>query len=163
MDAYVCRSLLDHLVEKGLLKTGSAPADVAKWLGSLELPDELAAIMQHHWVLDHSDLDKVSLISAESIRNDEFTPTLLRYKMLNVGHAINGDWFVIDFGTDKCTPGFVSHEEWSGFPDETEDPHDYFAPLANTLEAFLIRVDEGRFMPIDYYEAQDWNEHRDEE
>lgn len=163
MNFELTESLLRKL-DSGQLRIGSAPDDVVHWLDGLGLPKSLARIMQHHWVQEDCSFDEanVDLLSATSIRNDEFTPALLKHRMLNVGNAINGDWFVIDFATEKCAPGFVSHEEWSGLPDETADPHDFFAPHAKTLEAFLQSVDKGQDMPIDYYEACEWNENRDE-
>jgi hypothetical protein len=156
MNFDLCANLLHHL-DRGRLKIGKAPADVIIWLNNLNLPPNLAHIIQYYWVSDDCCLldRSINLWSAKSIQDDEETQPLLAAEFLKIGEAMNGDCFVIDFSTESCSPGFVNHEECTL---GQSDPREYFQPIASSFEALLKRVDEGCYIPEDYFEAEDYNE-----
>ena len=117
----------------------------------------LLRFMQWDWPQSDCQIAHVSIKSSASFYADEATAPLLKHKFLNVGSAPNGDTFVIDFSTDACVPGFITHEEWSHLSDEPQDPRLFFQPIGRTFESFLYRAVEGRYIPTDYYAAKEFN------
>jgi hypothetical protein len=79
---------------------------------------------------------------------------LLAGKFIRLGDAPNGDIFVVDFSTESFPVGFITHEEYGG----SSDPRKYFCPVARSMESFLYRAEEGRYVPADYYAAQSFNQ-----
>jgi hypothetical protein len=49
--------------------------------------------------------------------------------------------------------GFITHKEYDG-----ADPRKYFCPVARSIETLLYRAAEGRYVPVDYYEARSFNQ-----
>ena len=157
MNTSLCASFLHHLDDGGL-EVGAASDEIQAWLTGIGLPIELLHLLQDDWPQADGDLGEMYLVfSSESIRADEMTPPLQEARFLNVGSAVNGDFFVIDFASEACIPGYVSHEEWSPDEDPPLNPRDFFQPIARSFESLLYRLVEGRFVPIDYYAAEEFN------
>jgi hypothetical protein len=157
MNRNVCREFIKYLDRDGSLQSGNAPQHVKKWLDELGLPSELAAVMKWDWPQVGGHIAHIAVHSSASIYGDEATAHLLKHQFLNLGSAPNGDWFVIDFKTDACVPGFVTHEEWSPWSDEPQDPRPFFQAIARTFDSFLYRAVEDRYIPTDYYAAREFN------
>jgi hypothetical protein len=157
MNSHLCGEFIGHLDQDGSLQCGHAPEHIMKWLEELNLPMDLLRFMQWRWPQSDGYIAHISVRSSVSIHADEMTSPLLKHKFLNAGFAPNGDWFVIDFSTEACVPGFVTHEEWCPWTDETEDARKFFQPIARSLESFLCRAVEGRYLPTDYYAAKEFN------
>jgi len=155
MNFGMCESLLRHL-DDGSLRIGQAPQPTQDWLRDLNLPRSLCQIMRYHWVQDDCSFSEFEVFSSKSIQADEFTPTFLSHSFLYIGDAGNGDWLAIDFATEACQPGLVSHEECAH--EDGDNPREYFEPIAKSFEGLLYRIDEGRFIPVDYFQAHDYNE-----
>jgi hypothetical protein len=157
MNHSLCREFISHLDQDGSLKSGYAPKKIATWLEQLGLPMDLLRFMQWDWPQTDCQIAHISIMSSASFHTDEATACLLKHKFLNVGSAPNGDTFVIDFSTEICVPGFITHEEWSPWSDEPQDPRQFFQPIARTFDSFLYRVVEGKYLPTDYYAAREFN------
>ena len=157
MNRSVCREFLNHLDHDESLACEHAPQHIAKWLEELNLPMGLLRVMQWDWPQADGCIAHVRIMASASLYADEATAHLLPHKFLNVGSAPNGDWFVVDFSTEACVPGFITHEEWSPWSDEPEDARKFFQPIARSFDSFLYRAVEGRYLPTDYYAAKDFN------
>jgi hypothetical protein len=157
MNYNVCKDFIWHLDQDESLKCGHAPKKIATWLEKLELPIDLLRLMQWNWPQTDCQIAHISIMSSISLHADEATACLLKHKFMNVGSAPNGDMFVIDFSTKACVPGFITHEEWSSWSDEPQDPRQFFQPIARTFDSFLYRVVEGKYLPTDYYAAREFN------
>ena len=157
MNHSLCREFIQHLDQDESLKSGYAPEHIKNWFEELGLPMDLLRFMQWDWPQTDCQIAHIAIQSSTSLHADEVTAHLLKHKYLNVGSAPNGDWFVIDFSTDACVPGFITPGEWSPWSDEPQDPHQFFQPIARTFDSFLYRVVEGRYLPTDYYAAKEFN------
>jgi hypothetical protein len=159
----LCREFIKFLDRDGSLKSGYAPEPVIQWLEGLDLPMDLLRFLQWDWPQTDCQLAHIRIQSSVAIRGDEATTTFLKYKFFNAGWAPNGDWFLIDFSTDACAPGFVTHDEWIPWGDESGDPREFFQPVARNFESFLYRLVEDRYLPTDFYAAREYNEFLAEE
>jgi hypothetical protein len=157
MNQELCREFINHLDRNGSLKSGAAPKNIQKWLHGLALPNSLLRFMLWNWPQTDGQIGHISILSSASLYADEATAHLLKHKFLNAGSAPNGDLFVIDFSTESCVPGFITHEEWCPSSDEPQDPRLFFQPIARTFTSFLYRVVEDRYLPTDYYAAKEFN------
>jgi hypothetical protein len=157
MNGHLCGEFLCHLDKDGSLKCGHAPEHMKKWLEELNLPMNFLRFMQWSWPQSDGYIAHVSVLSSTSIYTAEATSPLLKHKVLNAGFAPNGDWFVIDYSTEACVPGFITHEEWCPWSAETEDARAFFQPIARSFESFLYRAVERRYLPRDYYVAKEFN------
>jgi hypothetical protein len=153
----LCREFISHLDQDGSLKSGNAPKKIGTWLEKIGLPIDLLRFMQWDWPQTDCQIAHIFIMSSASLHADEATAYLLKQKFLNVGSAPNGDTFVIDFSTEACVPGFITHEEWSPWSDEPRDPRQFFQPIARNFDSFLYRVVEGKYLPTDYYAAREFN------
>lgn len=153
----VCEEFIHHLDQDGSLECDNAPEHIKKWLEDLNLPMGLLRFMQWEWPQTDGFIAHIRILSSASLYADEATAPLLKHKFINAGSAPNGDTFVIDFSTEACVPGFITHEEWSPCSDKPGDPREFFQPIARSFESFLYRAVEGRYLPTDYYAARDFN------
>jgi hypothetical protein len=157
MNQSLCREFIQHLDQESSLKSGPAPKRIENWLEELGLPLDFLRFMQWNWPQTDCQIAHIAIQSSESLYADEVTTLLLKHKFFNAGSAPNGDWFVIDFSTEACVPGFITHEEWSPWSEEPQDPRQFFQPIARSFDTFLYRVVEGKYLPTDYYAASDFN------
>jgi len=157
MNQSLCREFIQHLDRDESLKSGYAPEHIINWFEKLGLPWDLLRFMQWDWPQTNCRIAHIAIKSSASLYADEATAHLLKNKFLNAGSAPNGDWFVIDFSTEACVPGFITHEEWSPWSREPENPRQFFQPIARSFDSFLYRVVESRYLPTDYYAAKAFN------
>jgi hypothetical protein len=157
MNQSLCREFIQHLDRDESLQSGNAPDHIKNWLEGLTLPMDLLRFLQWDWPQVDCQIAHISIMSSESLYSDEVTPHLLKHNFLNAGSAPNGDWFVIDFSSGACMPGFITHEEWSPWADEPQDSRPFFEPIARNFDSFLYRVLEGKYLPTDYYAAREFN------
>jgi|GEM_PF-2879346 len=158
MNESICSEFIQHLDQHGSLECGRAPEHIIAWIDDLNLPDGLARFMMHNWPQADGFITHIRISSSLSLYADEATGPLLKHKFLNAGFAPNGDWFVIDFSTETCRPGFVTLCEWTPWLDEPTDPRRFFEPIARSFESFLYRVVERLYLPTDSYAAKEFNE-----
>jgi hypothetical protein len=67
---------------------------------------------------------------------------------------------VVRCDSEPCEVGFITHEEYWEHKDE---PEKVYERIARSLDSLLYRVVEGRYVPIDYYAAKEFNEFLAEE
>jgi hypothetical protein len=163
MNHSLCREFIQYLDQDGNLRAGNAPKPIAAWLAGLGLPHGLSCFMQWDWPQQDGYLAHIAIFSSSSLHQHPATARLAEHQFLNAGSAPNGDWFVIDFSTEACAPGFITHEEWNPWADAPADPRPFFQPIARNFEAFLYRVAERRYLPTDYYAAREFNQFLKEE
>ena len=143
----LCYDLMVHLGSDDL-EQGRAPEDVSAWFDVLGLESGFRHFLQWTWPQVAGVLGLVHLYSSRQIRDDEDAELYARHQLLCVGHALNGDPFVLDYAQTPVVPCFVSHGEF--WPDKTQDPRRWLAPLAPSLHAFWWRQCEGLYVPMDY-------------
>jgi hypothetical protein len=158
MKKSVCSEFIHHLDQDGGLECGNAPEHIKAWFENLDLPTDLLRFMQWEWPQTDGFIAHIRILSSASLFAAKTTHALMKHKFMNAGSAPNGDMFVIDFSTEACAPGFITHEEWRPWSDEPKDPRKFFQPIARSFESFLFRVVEGRYIPTDYYAARDFND-----
>lgn len=146
--------LLMHHLDRGQLRVGNAPQAVQDWLESLGLPLDLLRFLQWSWPQEECSFGAIDIHGSESLPLLDRADVFLASKLLRIGSGPNGDFFAIDFSVDSCPVGFVTHEEWDG----ESDPRPHFEPVTRSIESFLNRVAEDRFVPCDYYAAREFNE-----
>jgi hypothetical protein len=156
----VCRELICHLDKDGSLGIEASSKAVVKWLEAAELPWNLDMMIRHYWPQQESQIGHISWLTASELVQREQQPLFMAAKLLEVGSAPNGDPFVIDFSSDACAVGFVSHEEFS---DNEAEVRKVFQPIARSFASFLHRVAEERYLPTDYFAAKAFNEFLREE
>jgi hypothetical protein len=76
--------------------------------------------------------------------------------MLPIGSAINGDLLVLSFTEESCEVGLVSHDEFW----EDGDARSAYVAVTPSIDEFLWRAAEGRYLPIDFYAADELQEMR---
>ena len=76
--------------------------------------------------------------------------TCVSLEMLPIGCAANGDLLVLRFSEAKCAVGLISHDE---FWDRDGDQENIYAEVTGSIDEFLWRAAECRYLPIDYYAA----------
>ena len=157
MNYELCCEFISHLDQDWSLGCGYSPDEVKSWLKTLALPSEFHRFMNFNWPQLDGQIVHISILSAASICAHELTPLLLKYQFWYAGSAPNGDYFVLDLSTEKCTPGFISHEAWEPWNPEPKDPRPTFQQIARTFESFLYRALEGRYLPTDYSAAEAFN------
>lgn len=157
MNQNLCSEFIHHLDRDGSLECGPAPESVQKWLEGFDLPVDLHRFLRWSWPQTDGYIAHIRVHSSATLRSHDATAPLLKHKLLHAGNAPNGDFFVIDFSTEACIPGFVTHEEWDPWSEEPEDPRSYLEPIARSFESFLYRAVEGRYLPRDYYAASAFN------
>ena len=157
MNNSVCEEFVQYLDKEGALECASAPGHIQTWLDDLNLPDGLASFMMCSWPQADGFIAHIRMNSSAALYADETTALLLKYKFMNAGSAPNGDWFVIDFSSKACIPGFIPLAEWDHQNQKPPNPRKYFQPIARSFESFLYRAVEGRYLPTDSYAAADFN------
>jgi hypothetical protein len=144
---------ISHL-DDGDLKIGHAPEATKQWLKGLGLPLELYRFLMFSWPQTDCQIGPVNILCSKAISEQESLAVFLQHKLLPVGSGPNGDTFAIDYSTDSCPVGFVTHEEYFG----EGDPREFFRTAARSIESFLYRISEGRYFPCDYYATGYFNE-----
>ncbi|MFN7892330.1 MAG: hypothetical protein ACK5OC_18685 [Pirellula sp.] len=153
MNKEIASSLMHH-IDDGELDVGHAPDTIKQWFETLGLEMSFLRFMQWSWPQNECQIGPVSILGAQLIPNQDNIQSYLKDKLLPVGSGPNGDTFVVDFSTESCPVGFVTHEEFYG----EGSPRKFFRPAARSIESFLYRVAEGRYFPCDYFVTGDFND-----
>lgn len=159
MRTALIRDLLQHLDSDGSLHVGHCPEAANRTLEEMALPVELKRVLQWYWTNSGGEVGGYTLYSVEEFLANEDTPRLLAVGMLPIGYAANGDPLVLCYSEERCAVGLVNHDElWGG----DGDPKEIYAEVTGSIEEFLWRAAEGRYLPVDYYAAAELLEMRQE-
>ena len=153
MRSHLIKDLLNHLDVDGALKIGYANAQTTQAIEKLSIPLNLKRLLQWSWLTCGSEIGPYYFDSVNEITTNPDYETLIQYRMIPVGHAINGDIVVLRFDDKDCSIGLISHDE---FWEERGDPNKSYAELAATIDEYLFRVTEKLYLPIDFYAAEEW-------
>lgn len=154
------RDLFAFLGQKYAFQAGHTSPENEQRLEALPLPLEVKRLLQWRWPTSSAAVGPYTLnSSADTLENSDLQH-LLAARMVPVGSADNGDLLVISFPTDEqAEVGLVSHDT---FWEEGASPQEAYVRVAATVEEYLLRVAEGRFLPIDSFSAAELAALRDE-
>ena len=151
--------LLQHLDSDGSLRVGHCPEAASQKLEEMSIPLGVKRVLQWYWTNRGGGVGGYTLYSVEESLANEDLGRLLATGMLPIGYAANGDPLVLRFDEERCEVGLVSHDRlW----EEGSDPKECYAEVTGSIEEFLWRAAEGRYLPIDYYAASELLEMRKE-
>jgi hypothetical protein len=125
----------------------------------MPLPLELKRVLQWYWTNRGGEIGCYILYSVEESLADKDLPKLIVANMLPIGYAANGDPLVLCFNQEGCAIGLVSHDQ---FWEEGADLKTAYAEVTASIDEFLWRAAEGRYLPVDYYAASELLEMRKE-
>ena len=159
MRTELIRDLLQHLDADGSLQIDNADTKTTQALEELPIPLDLKRMLQWNWTTGGGRVGRYTLYSVnEILTNDDFD-RLFQRRMIPIGYALNGDILVLRFANERCAVGLVSHDQlW----EEECGPEEAYVEVTPTVEEYLWRVSEGRYLPIDYYAASELAELRGE-
>ncbi len=116
----------------------------------MPLPLEVKRVLQWYWTNSGGKVGAYTLYSVKEILANDDLPRLLIMQMLPIGCAANGDPLVLRFSEVKCAVGLISHDEfWGG----ERDQESIYAEVTGSIDEFLWRAAECRYLPIDSYAA----------
>lgn len=154
MRTNLCAEFLIHADREELAGIGKSAPKVVKWLDKQNLPSSLLHLLQFYWPQkENLGIRHLVFYTANEIVNDGWQKECLRQRLLTIGSAPNGDYLVVRLDTDQCEVDFISHEEW----DHEADYHQFYQPIAKSLDSLLYRLIVDKFVPADYFVAQDYN------
>jgi hypothetical protein len=141
------RDLFPYIGEKSGFTVGHAPREVEQRLEELPVTLHVKRLLQWRWPTSLVRVGPYTLDSAEAILANDDLEKLLAAKMVLVGSARNGDLLVVFFpNEDRTEVGLVSHDQlW----DDELPPHQAYIQVTGTVKEYLLRVAEGRFLPVD--------------
>jgi hypothetical protein len=153
MRDYLIADLFRFLAKKGQFEVGHPSKDVERQRESLPVPLDVKRLLQWQWPRSYVEVGPYGLNPAEDILRNEDLSRLLPAHMIPIGNARNGDLLVVRFATEgQAEVGLVSHDElWEG---ECE-PEQAYVAVSATVEEYLYRAAEGRYLPIDSCAATD--------
>ena len=125
----------------------------------MPLPLALKRVLQWYWTNSGGEIGGYIVHSVEESLANKDLSTLLGANMIPIGYAANGDPLVLCFSDERCAVGLVSHDQ---FWEEGGDPATAYAEVTSSIDEFLWRAAEGRYLPVDYYAASELLEMRKE-
>lgn len=152
------RDLLRHLAKKANTTLITAEGEVAVALKpySKELPVDFHRVLTTSWPAESMAAPPYELFSLSEIVNDDSTEPLAKKGFFQIGRTGNGDMLVLRLGnkwayeTPVC---LVSHELY--FSEDT--PLDQcVVEVSESFSEFLYRAVEERYLPIDFFCAQEF-------
>jgi hypothetical protein len=142
--------LLHHLDSNGSLEIGNADEKTTAILENLAIPIDLKRLLQWDWTTSGGQLGPYVLCSVNKIPATHDYDQLLKFKMIPIGDTANGDILVIRIVDEDCAVGLISHDEfWEG----ESDPVQAYAEVTPSIDEYLWRVAESKYLPIDFYAA----------
>ena len=159
MRSTLIRDLFQYLDSDGSLQVGRCPNDANRTIEEMPFPLELKRVLQWHWTNSGGEIGGYSLYSVEESLANKDLPSLIVAKMFPIGYAANGDPLVLCFNEERCAIGLISHDQ---FWEEGADPQKAYVEVTASIDEFLWRAAEGRYLPIDYYAASELLEMRTE-
>lgn len=142
--------LLHHLDSDGSLAIGKADEKTTAIFEGLQIPLDLKRLLQWYWTTSGGQVGPYTLYSVNEISANDDYDQLLKHQMIPIGYAANGDILVIRFVDENCDVGLVSHDE---FWEDRGDPTQAYAEVTPSIDEYLWRVAESRYLPIDFYAA----------
>jgi hypothetical protein len=152
------RDLLHHLDTKYDLAVGNCEAELANRIKSLPLPLGLKHVFMWSWPTKSAQAGRYYIYRVPDVFSGEWFGLLLESRMLGIGSAANGDELVVKFSQEDCEVGFLDHVELAVAIDEGKSPATFYTKVCASLDDLLLRLVEGKFLPIDYWSACDLNE-----
>ena len=146
------RDLFQHLDCDGSLQVGHCPNEANRTLEEMPLPLRLKRVLQWYWTNSGGEIGGYTLYSVEESLANNDLPSLIVANMFPIGYAGNGDPLVLCFNDERCAIGLVSHDQFWG---EAADPKSAYAEVTASIDEFLWRAAEGRYLPVDYYVASE--------
>lgn len=144
------RDLFQYLDSDGSLEVGDCDKTAKGTLEGMPLPINVKRVLQWYWTNRGGEVGCYTLYSVEECLVNDDLPKLIDAGMFPIGYAANGDLLVLCFTEEKCAVGLVSHDLlW----EEDCDPHKAYAKVTGSIDEFLWRASEGRYLPVDYYAA----------
>ena len=160
MRSSLIRDLFQHLDRDGSLQVGHCPEAENRRFEEMQLPTDVKRVLQRYWPARGAEVGGYNLYSPKEILDQEDQPRLLAVGMLQIGFARNGDLLVLCFTEDKCAVGLVSHDElWEELDG---DPREMYVEVTGSIDEYLWKASEGRFLPVDFYAAIELHEMRGE-
>ena len=154
------RDLFQHLDVDGSLQVGDCPERAKQQVEALPLPLDVKRMLQWYWTNAGGEVGRYTLYGVEEALAQEDLDRYLAAGMFPIGYALNGDPLVLRFSEDRCAVGLVSHDQlWE---EEVSGPEGAYVEVTASVEEYLWRVAEGRYLPIDYYAASELVEMRRE-
>ena len=155
MRSHLIDDIFTHLAEKHGFKIDHAPKALKARLEELPLPMSVLRLLQWRWPRKRVCLGPYELYTAEEILASQDLTKLLKAKMIQVGSAPNGDPFVIRFALhDQAEVGLISHD--SLYESPNIDPKKAYVAVAKSVDEYLYKVAEDRFLPMDFYSAREF-------
>ncbi|MEZ0277235.1 MAG: hypothetical protein ACAH88_20150 [Roseimicrobium sp.] len=151
MNSDLAAQFLHHL-DFGELSVGHAPDDVKAWLEDLDIPMDLRRLMQWTWPQKFCLIAGIAIYTSRDIQKFENIDIFLANKLFPLGHSKCGDEFALDFSVESFPVGFVRVGDYS-----EDNPRELLNYVARSLETFLYRVTEGKFVPYDADSAYLYN------
>jgi len=159
MHTHLIRDLWQYLDADGSLQVGYCPEAAHQTLEAMPLPIGLKRLLQWSWTNRGGEVGGYTLYSVEESLAHEDLQKLFAARMFPIGYAANGDPLVLCFTEEQCVVGLVSHDRlW----EEESDPKAAYAEVTRSIDEFLWRAAEGRYLPVDYYAASELLEMREE-
>ncbi len=145
--------LMQHLGGQLKFVVNHAPLDVERELESLAVPMDVKRLLQWHWPRTSVAVGPYTLIPAEQILTSHDLDGLLAGSMVPVGYAVNGDILVLRFVDGRDEIGLVSHDKlW----EEEASAAEAYVGVCRSVDDYLYRVSEGRYLPRDAFAAEEW-------
>lgn len=157
------RDLIRHLAKKNKVSCGQAESSDRERLKKYSdgFPVDFYSVMISCWPTETISAGPYSFFPLSEILDDTAVDDLYRHGLMLLGHASNGDHFVMKIGAkwaNETPVGLVGHEEY--YPGD-DNPNDFLAIVAGDICEFLYRAVEERYLPIDYYRATEFQQLKD--
>ena len=162
MRTHLIRDLFQHLDRDGSLQVGHCSETETRRFEEMPLPTDVKRVLQRCWPNRGAEVGGYNLYTPKEILDSDDQPRLLAVGMLQIGFARNGDLLVLCFTEDECAVGLVSHDElWEELDG---DPKEMYVEVTGSIDEYLWKAAEGRFLPVDFYAAIELDEmHREVE
>lgn len=152
MRTELIEDLLNHLDKDGSLQIGNADNRTTHALEALAIPMDLRRLLQWNWTTGGGEVGPYTLHSVNEVTSHSDFDALFARRMVPIGFAANGDILVVRIDEEDCRVGLVSHDRfWEG----ECGPEEAYVEVAPTVEEYLWRSVEGRYLPRDYYAANE--------
>jgi hypothetical protein len=154
----IYRDFLRHLAKRANVSVDSAGEPEAAKLKNCSdsLPVDFYSVMTTCWPSGAVSAGPYELFSLEEIFAHRRFDALRSKGWFLIGHALNGDYLVIKTGNkwaSETRVGLVSHGH---FLEEQMHPDECSVDVAENLLEFFYRAVEDRYMPADFFCAQEF-------
>ena len=158
MEGFLLDDLLHFLEKQGDIALGDHHPEVLSTVEGLALPGSIDGLLRHgYWPSEGFDAGTAGPHTLfglrESVEDLGDLAAFARAQMFPIGAAPNGDPLVLMASGDKVEVGLVSHDLF--WEDEVSDPSEAYVMVASSLEEYLWRIVEKRYLPLDYYAAKE--------